>query len=141
MSPAPRGPILRPMKRRLSPFASVLAIVALLFAQVMTSVHACDMEKARAALPAATATAPDGGDCCTPADTARDPACDNHCQQTAAPVDRAEAPLAVAPAGTGLAPPASLVPPATAPPVRLLSPDLARHTEPPISLRHCCFRI
>ena len=134
------------MKRRLRPFASVLAIVALLFAQVMMSVHACDMEAGRPAAPAAsTASAAsagtaDGGDCCVPKNAVRDPACESHCTHAASSVDRTEALTALAPAaGAVVAPP--LAPRALAPPEPLLAPDLARHTEPPIPVRHCCFRI
>ncbi|HWH41579.1 MAG TPA: hypothetical protein VNU21_17155 [Usitatibacter sp.] len=131
------------MKRRLRPFASVLAIVALLFAQVMMSVHACDMEAGRPAAPAASTAAagtPDGGDCCVPKNTVRDPACENHCTHAATSVDRTDAVTALEPAAaTVVAPP--LAPRALAPPAPLLVPDLARHTQPPIPLRHCCFRI
>jgi len=131
------------MKRRLRPFASVLAIVALLFAQVMMSVHACDMEAGRSVPPAASAASagtPDGGDCCVPRNAVRDPACENHCTHSATPVDRTNAMTAVvAPMATVLAPAA--MPRALAPPGLLLAPDLARHTEPPIPVRHCCFRI
>jgi len=131
------------MKRRLRPFASVLAIVALLFAQVMMSVHACDMEAGRSAPPSAsTASAgtPDGGDCCVPKNAVRDPACENHCTHAATSVDRTAAVPAVAPATATVLTPA-LAPRALAPPGRFLAPDLARHTEPPIPVRHCCFRI
>lgn len=130
------------MKRRLRPFTSVLAIVALLFAQVMMSVHACDMEKGAAApaASAASAVTPESGDCCVPKNVVRDPACENHCTHAATSVDRADTMTAIAPAAeTPLAAP--VMPRALAPPERLLTPDLARHIEPPIPVRHCCFRI
>jgi hypothetical protein len=131
------------MKHRLRPFASVLAIIALLFAQVMMSVHACDREAGRPAAPAASAASagtPDGGDCCVPKNAVRDPACENHCTHAATSVDRAEAVTALAPAAAMLvAPPPAPRALATRGPLR--APDLARHTEPPIPVRHCCFRI
>ncbi|HET7403124.1 MAG TPA: hypothetical protein VFJ62_15120 [Usitatibacter sp.] len=131
------------MKRRLRPFASVLAIVALLFAQAMMSAHACDMEAGGAAAPAASAAsagAPDGGDCCAPKNVVRDPACASHCTHAATSVDRADTITAIEPAAeTPL--PAPVVPRALAPPERLLAPGLTRHIEPPIPVRHCCFRI
>ena len=131
------------MKRRLRPFASVLAILALLFAQVMMSVHACDMEAKGAAAPAAPAASagtPERGDCCVPKNLVRDPACESHCTHAATSVDRADTVTAIEPAAqTPLAAP--VLPRALAPPQRLLAPDLARHIEPPIPVRHCCFRI
>jgi hypothetical protein len=129
------------MKRRIRPFASVLAIVALLFAQAMAAVHACDMEGPRPSVPAASTAAPDGGDCCTPANASRDPACDNHCQQANAIGDRTQDSAPMVPAITSVLSPLIVAPHAAAPPAPPPAPDLTRDTAPPISVRHCCLRI
>ena len=128
------------MKRRFRPLVSVLAVLALLFAQAMVAVHACDMQRAPSPVTTAAAAPQPAGDCCTPADVPRDPACGNHCQQGDAIGDTTLAP-AMGPAIPAVALPSLVAPPATAPPAPRLAPDLSRDTEPPIAVRHCCFRI
>jgi hypothetical protein len=128
------------MKRRTRPFAALLAILALLFAQAMASVHACDVASAKAPV---TASAPAmDGDCCDHGVPPLDPACDNHCQQGKQAPERAQSP-AVAPLvalGFMTATAIVAVPDVSASPP-IAAPDLARGTQPPIPIRNCCFRI
>ena len=129
------------MNRRSYRFASLLAIVALLFAQAMASVHACDRFTAAKMLPAATGAGHPAGDCCDPGAPRPDPLCDNHCQQGKQALDRDQG-ASVTPLVTmGFVMPIAIVPwRAHQGPVHA-APDLSRDTAPPISIRNCCFRI
>ena len=126
------------MKRRASPIASILAIVAFVFAQLAAAVYACEMGMAVAA----AAAGQSNGDCCDPGHTSPDAGCRNHCQQASKASER--------PLASGVAPlaQASLAVPQhpdrivrARPAAILRAPHLARHLEPPIFIRNCCFRI
>jgi hypothetical protein len=130
------------MKRRPPPFAVIVAIAAFILAQLMGAVHACDMGTAgQAPAKAAAVVVHDDGDCCDHGQTAPDPSCDNHCQQAFKAPERVQASGVASVVAAGVALPAvrtsRSVPPASV----LPAPHLARHTEPPISIRNCCFRI
>ncbi|HET9652568.1 MAG TPA: hypothetical protein VFP36_10270 [Usitatibacter sp.] len=130
------------MKRRSRSLASVLAILALLFAQLMAAVHACEVDKPVKASVAAASDAQTGDDCCDHGQRAPDPACDNHCQQGKQNTERSTGFTVIPLVGAGFAMPGA---PALAPLAPAgnpsLAPDLTRDTEPPISVRNCCFRI
>lgn len=126
------------MSRHARRFAALFAILALVFAQAMASVHACNAVGMKAA-PAATAAAQPDGDCCDH-EMAADPACDTHCQQGKQAPERLQAASAAPLVALGFVMPAALAPPAPDGFV-LPAPDLARGTQPPIPIRHCCFRI
>ena len=131
------------MSRRSRPFAAFLAILALLFAQAMASVHACgDFKASTAAFAAAAAAAvPHDGDCCDPATPQPDSACDNHCQQAKQAPERVQVSSVMPPLAIAFVIPAALALPQAPPAPVTAAPDLARDTQPPISIRNCCFRI
>ncbi|HEY6862755.1 MAG TPA: hypothetical protein VI319_02555 [Burkholderiales bacterium] len=129
------------MSRRTRPFAALFAIVALLFAQAMAAVHACDVLAPEKAPVTASAPAQAGDDCCDHDTLPADPACGNHCQQGNQAPDRVQPTVAPLLAlgfmmtSVAIAPAPVASHPATA------APDLERDTQPPISIRNCCFRI
>lgn len=129
------------MKRRAPPFAIIVAIAAFVLAQLMGALHACEVGL-DGKLPAkAVAASTLDGDCCDHGQPAPDPACDNHCQQACKAPERVQA-AAVAPlVAIGFAAPVAVPMPAGRPSSPRAAPHLARHTEPPISVRNCCFRI
>jgi hypothetical protein len=126
------------MKRRASPIASLVAIVAFVFAQLMIAAYACEMGMPHEAAEAQ----PSSSDCCDPANKTPDTACHDHCQQASKAPERTLV-LGVA-ALTEISPGTALrvedVPRAHPAPF-LEAPHLARLIEPPISIRNCCFRI
>ena len=127
------------MPRRFPPFAIVLALAAFVFAQLLATVHACDMGVPAKAPAAAGHVVAD--DCCDKSQPAGDPECDNHCRQAS------PAPERVQPQATASVVPSLVVqaflPLAQATPLAAHSraPNLARHIEPSIPIRNCCFRI
>jgi hypothetical protein len=128
------------MKRRAPPFAIFAAIVAFVFAQLMGALHACEIGLPAADAKAAAVTQA-ADDCCDHGQPASDPGCDNHCQQAYKAPERVQA-TAVAPlvaTGFAIAFATAAAPPPASP--RPTAPHLARHTEPPLSIRNCCFRI
>lgn len=128
------------MKRRPPPFAVIVAIAAFILAQLMGAVHACDMGTRQAPAKAA-AVAHDGGDCCDHGQTAPDPNCDNHCQQAFKAPERVQASVVASVVAAAVALPAVRTSRSAPRASALPAPHLARHTEPPISIRNCCFRI
>ena len=130
------------MKRRSRSLASAVAILVLLFAQLMAAVHACDVDRPAKESVATGSNAQTGDDCCDHGQRAPDPACDNHCQQGKQNTERSPG-LAVVPlVATGFAMPGAPALALAAPPGhQRLAPDLAHDTEPSISIRNCCFRI
>lgn len=130
------------MTRRSRSLASVLAILALLFAQLMATVHACDVDMAAKMSVAASSGMQASGDCCDNAQPQADPACDNHCQQGKQAPERAQATTVMPLAALGFAMPGALATTLAGPRDHpRLAPHLARDTEPSISVRNCCFRI
>lgn len=130
------------MKRRHRPFAAVLAVIALLFGQLMASVHACDVAGPGNSPVAASADVAPADDCCDHGTPPADPACGNHCQQGNQAPERAQSPT-VAPLvalGFAMPGPAAVVPAVPSSPPSA-APDLERDTQPPLSIRNCCFRI
>ena len=128
------------MHRRSRPFFAVLAILALFFAQLMASVHACDIGSTVAS---AAVVGSEGApaDCCDHGTPAPDPLCDNHCQQGKQAPERTQtATLTPLLAGGSVVPSLAVVFTALSASVPS-APDLARDTEPPIPIRNCCFRI
>jgi hypothetical protein len=124
------------MSRRASPLACLLAIVAFVFAQLAVAAYACEMGMSYGGSMAAP-----NGDCCDPQTPAPDAACHEHCQQANKAPERA-ASFCVAPVAGSLAAALRVEPLIAArPPAFLQSPHLARHTEPPVSIRNCCLRI
>jgi hypothetical protein len=130
------------VSRRFRSFAAVLALVALVYAQAMASVHACDGQAFARAAVATDAGAQPLPDCCDEEQPAQQPLCDTHCQQGKQTLDRGQAPIVAPVAATAFVLPLVVtgVDIASAPPA-VHPPDLARITEPPISIRNCCFRI
>jgi hypothetical protein len=126
------------MKRRASPIASVIAIVAFVFSQLVIAAYACEMGIAHAAAAASQSSA----DCCDPGNTAPDTACHNHCQHASKAPERTVA-FATAPSSESSLGASFRIAPVgrTTPPPVLQAPNLARHIEPSISIRNCCFRI
>jgi len=131
------------MKRRSRPVVSLLALFALVFAQMLASVHACEVMDTMAKAPVtASATDHPASDCCDNGPPAPDPACDNHCQAGNAAPDRTQTTAPAAAAAPSLALPTLTVGIAaeSSPPPRAIT-DPARPTEPALSIRNCCFRI
>lgn len=129
------------MKRRAPPFAIIVAVAAFIFAQLMGAVHACEAGLDAKAPVQASVVAPMDGDCCDHGQPAPDPACDNHCQQAYKAPERMQVATVAPLAAIGFATPVAMVKRAEAPSPPRAAPHLARHTEPPISVRNCCFRI
>ena len=129
------------MNRRSRPFAAMLVVLALLFAQAMVSVHACDQVGGAKASTAAMAVSHPDGDCCDHGAPQPDPACDNHCQQGKQVAERGQASSVMPPVALGFAMPAAVALPQAPPAFTLPAPDLARGTQPSIPIRNCCFRI
>jgi hypothetical protein len=125
------------MKHR-RPFAAVVALVAFVFAQLLAAAYACEMGMAQPA--AAQSAAAPAGDCCDPV-TAPDAACHNHCEQANKAPERIVASNVAAPIEARLAVPFRVASLAAPPPPEISAPYLARHIEPRISIRNCCFRI
>ena len=124
------------MKRRTSSIASLIAIVAFVFSQLAIAAYACEMGMAHEA-----AAVQPSADCCDPAN-APDTACHDHCQQANKAPERTVVLGVAAPAEASPAMPLRVPDIAgTHPAPRLKAPHLARHIEPPISIRNCCFRI
>jgi hypothetical protein len=126
------------MKRR-SRSIAFFAALALLFAQALASVHACDGFAPGKSAAAATATS-HGADCCDHDTTAPDPACDNHCQQGKQLPERSQTPGVTPAVAMGFAIAVTVALPQSPPVIPASAPDLARGTEPPASIRNCCFR-
>lgn len=135
------APILAPMKRRAPPFAVIVAVAAFIFAQLLGAVHACPVGLDGKVPAKAAAVSPMDDDCCDHGQPAPDPACDNHCQQAYKAPEPAQlggvAPLVA----IGFVSPVATLAPSQPPSSPRVPPSLARHTEPPISVRNCCFRI
>ena len=135
------SPILAAMKRRAPPFAIIVAVAAFIFAQLLGAVHACPVGLDGNMPVKAAAVSPMDGDCCDHGQPAPDPACDNHCQQAYKAPEPVQA-LIVAPlVAVGFVTPVASRAIADRPSNGSTAPHLARHTEPPISVRNCCFRI
>ena len=128
------------MKRRAPPFAIIVALAAFVFAQLMGAVHACDAGMGAQVPAKAAAVSPMDGDCCDHGQPA-DPACDNHCQQAYKAPERVQVATAAPLVAIGFASPVAMARKAEAPSSPRAAPHLARLTEPPISVRNCCFRI
>ena len=126
------------MKRR-SPFVIVAAIAAMLFAQAMASVHACDMVFQPMSPHASVAQDASEAQGQAPA-LAPDSDCANHCQQGDKAPDRAHVTSASAPIAAPLLISLNVATPALTP-IRAATPYLARRIEPAIPIRNCCFRI
>jgi len=125
--------------RRSPPFALILALLAFVFAQLMGAVHACEMGMDVKA-PSHAATAQGPSDCCDETPAATDPNCDNHCRLGDKAPDRVQ--LTASPATVaGFAMPVVGVAAIQSQRPLPSAPHLARHIEPPISVRNCCFRI
>ena len=129
------------MKRRAPPFAIIVAVAAFVFAQLMGAVHACEIGLDGKVPAKAAAVSPMDGDCCDHGQPAPDPACDNHCQQGYKAPERVQLPSVAPLAAIGFATSVAAVTPPERPSSARAAPHLARHTEPPISVRNCCFRI
>lgn len=125
------------MKRRASPLASLIAIVAFVFSQLAIAAYACETGMTHEVAAAQQA----GGDCCDPANKTPDAACHDHCQQAGKAPERSV--VAGVPAAQEISPGIIRVEPlaCTHPAQSLKAPHLARLIEPPIPIRNCCFRI
>lgn len=132
------------LRRRFRPFTALLAVLALLFAQGIASVHACDGTGTAKLQPVSQHESSQAMPDCCDEDSSRAPQlpCDLHCQQGNQTVDRGQAaivpPVLVAAVVAPFAAPAWNLPPQ---PQAVRAPHLARLTEPPIPIRNCCFRI
>jgi hypothetical protein len=130
------------MKHRSRSFAAVLAVLALLFAQAMASAHACDMDASGTPTTAKVASTQPDADCCDHVAPPPDHSCDNHCQQGNQAPDRAQSTTVTPLVALGFAMPSVVVASAPAPSYpTTAAPDLARDTQPSISVRNCCFGI
>ena len=129
------------MKRRLPPFAFVAVLVAFLFAQLMGTVHACQVGLDVTSPVKATVAAGSALDCCDLGQSTPDAACDNHCQLSDKAPDRVQATATTSVAAMAFAIPASVLLQPNAPPATKDSPHLARRVGPAFTIRNCCFRI
>ena len=121
-------------------FAIMLSIAAFIFAQLLGAVHACTVGLGNAPVKAAAVSSVDG-DCCDHDQRAPDPACDNHCQQAYKAPESVQFADLVPLVSIAFATPVAILKLRDRPSAGLPSPHLARHTEPPLSIRNCCFRI
>lgn len=129
------------MERRRPPVVFIVLIVAFVFAQLMGAVHACQVGLAPGAPTKASIAADASADCCDSGQTAPDAACDNHCQLGDKAPERVQPSATMPVVAMAFALPAAMLPQPNAPPRSHLSPDLARHIEPALAIRNCCFRI
>lgn len=136
----PASFILRAMNRRSRAISAVLAVLALLFAQMVASAHACGMQAAEAAAVVAGA-AQDVPDCCDHGASSPKPACDAHCQQDKQAPERVQSATVMPLVVSGNAVPAIATSAVQVSFSSSPAPDLARDTQPPIPIRNCCFRI
>ena len=111
-----------PRKHRI--LTALIALFGMLFMQLAVAAYACPMPG------------------CDQIDEAQPALCHAHCQAGKSAPDKAEAPV-VTPAAVIVT--AILAPPEPLAPVGLPGAEpasfLQRSTAPPISIRHCCFRI
>lgn len=125
------------MNRVTRKLISLLGIVAVLSAQLAVSAYACPMQF-MALEEAAAVTAPDenagGQDLTSPA------LCQKHCENGQQNVNDTPQPLAAISAGQALVVALIVDPPAPLSAI-VLAPSLLHATSPPLSIRHCCFRI
>lgn len=133
---------LTPVKtRRPSPFATILALVAVLFSQLAVSAYACPGTDGMVKSEVVADAAPPCHQ--NPAPAELTPLCQAHCQQGDQSVDPRSASLASV---AMVALPASWLPvPAgsevLSEPAEPQSSLLERPTGPPLAVRHCCLRI
>ena len=125
------------MNRVTRKLVSLLGIVAVLSAQLAVSAYACPMQF-MALEEAAAVAAPDanagGLDLTSPA------LCQKHCENGQQNVNDTPQPLAAISAGQALVVALNVDPPAPLSAI-VLAPSLLHATSPPLSIRHCCFRI
>jgi hypothetical protein len=125
------------MNRVTRKLVSLLGIIAVLFAQLAVSAYACPMQF-MALDEAAAVAAPDansgGQDLTSPA------LCQKHCENGQQIVNDTPQPLAAFSAAQALVVALIVDPPAPQSAIDL-APSLLHATSPPLSIRHCCFRI
>ena len=129
------------MERRSRRFASLLAVLALLFAQALASVHACDQFNGGKMTVAAKAHGHPAGDCCDDGKGQPDPLCDNHCQQGKQATESGQNASVTPLVAGGFVMPIAIAPWRATHATPSTTPDLSRDTAPPIPIRNCCFRI
>lgn len=125
------------MNRLTRKLVSLLGIVAVLSAQLAVSAYACPMQF-MALEEAAAVAAPDansgGQDLTSPA------LCQKHCENGQQNVNDMPQLLASSSAGQAMVVALIVDPPAPLSAIDL-APSLLHATSPPLSIRHCCFRI
>ena len=123
------------MNRVTRKLVSLLGIVAVLSAQLAVSAYACPMQFMALEEAAAAPDANSGGqDLTSPA------LCHKHCENGQQNVNDTPQPLAAISAGQAMVVALIVDPPAPLPAI-VLAPSLLHATSPPLSIRHCCFRI
>ena len=126
------------MNRIARKFVSLFSIAALLFAQLAVAAYACPMQFQGLdnAVATVSASAPDAGE-----QDADSPAlCKKHCENGQQNNNDSPQALTAVSSETSLTLPLSL-PPATPQGIPAAPPSLRNATAPPLSIRHCCFRI
>ena len=131
------------MNRFTRKLVSLLGIVAVIFAQLAASAYACPLQvvgldEAGAVVGAPMVGAPEANS------SGRDPKspalCQKHCENGQQSVSDTPQPLAFFTLESAFV--ITIAMDAAAPlPATALAPSLLRTTSPPLSIRHCCFRI
>ena len=133
-----------PRKHRI--LTALIALFGMLFMQLAVASYACPGMKAESGSSGAAEVVqpamPSMPDCDQQPDADQPAVCHAHCQEGKASLDKAEVP-AVSPAAVMVSAIFSRLEPAI--PLSLSDFDppffLQRDTAPPVSIRHCCFRI
>ena len=116
---------------------SLWLLVAMVFMQLAVSAYACPM--LTKAIHANTELASEGP-CCDHAGLVQPGLCQKHCQDGQQNVNDSPAPLPAPAFASAFAIALPVIQPASLPTTTLL-PCLLHATSPPLSIRHCCFRI
>ena len=132
------------LRRRHRLLTALVALFGVLFTQLAIAAYICPelnvgtSNQAMAAVEPPMQSMPG----CDQPDAANPGLCHAHCQDGTSSVDRAELP-AVSPAAVIVSNILAPLRPVVSSPPRDEEPDslLLRSTSPPISIRHCCFRI
>ena len=129
------------MNRSLRRFVALFAAAVLAFAQLAVSAYACPAGRSGQDSPVAASETRALSDC-EEGECAQPALCHSHCQQLAQSLDRAEVPGIAPITVTGFTPALVDKSPISRPARRDLRAHLlARSTEPPLTIRNCCFRI